>query len=92
MTLCIIIPCDSLLPLGFDGSIILGVSEQVAVKVGRPVLLKCDVTVTPGDSSCTNLAKVVGWKWNTANKGMKLKLVWYIKPRQTKSNRILINS
>ena len=41
---------DSLLPLGFDGSIILGVSEQVAVKVGRPVLLKCDVTVTPGDT------------------------------------------
>ena len=61
--------------LGFDGSIILRVSNRVAVKVGQPLLLKCDVNVTPGDfqEGCTgsNLAKVVGWKWNTANKGTK---------------------
>ena len=53
------------LNLGSD-SVTLKVTNQVPLKVGMPLLLKCDVTA--GD--CSHLAKVDGWKWNTANRGM----------------------
>ena len=53
------------LNVGSD-SVTLQVTNQVPLKVGMPLLLKCDVTA--GD--CSHLAKVDGWKWNTANRGM----------------------
>ena len=47
-----------------SSSVIPKVTNQVPLKVGQPLLLRCDVKA--GD--CSHLAKVDGWKWNTANR------------------------